>query len=225
LDENRISDLNEIVNVYNVQFSQTLNEFQNSDSKLDVEAFTKKLQINFEKGIKPITNNELSLKSGEKIVSEDFSIEPYLDELFTQLMTVDDECDKETTLKNMDNILQNNIEIIKLDDYLTNDEKQFIIENYILRAGVFFTILEYGDEIDGGAALNTSKSANKRCGWFCKNRVRVGCVALSISAAGVCGVAVVALTPPMTLGGLVMSGTCVTFANAAIACWTRWQNL
>lgn len=216
--------MKEIISVYNTQFGLALHEQNKSDGNFNLEMFAKTLNENFNKGIEEITENERNLENSSIAISENFSIQPFLNELFTQLMAIEDG-DKASTLKKMENIVQQNIEMIKVDDLLTSDEKQFIIENYILRSGIFLTHLKYGDEIDKAVGINANKSELKRCGWFCRNKIRIECLAISITAAGACGVAVAALTPPMTLSSLVMSSFCVTWTNLAIACWTRWDNL
>lgn len=144
-------------------------------------------------------------------------LQNYMEDLSDRLLNIKEFCDtvtvltKDIMLPKFKSVLDEfNNSIIK-DISLTEDKKQFVIENAVIRFNIFHTTLKYGEEISG-------QSDSKGLGdWLRKQKKKIECTAKSLIAAAACTTAAVSsATGPAAIALWVV---CTAQTMNAITCW------
>jgi hypothetical protein len=133
LDEERLTAVNEISNLFNEEFEATLNQTQIGSNQY-VEKFATTLTDNFNIRLEKLQIDKPLKSTNIESDSINIKLQLYFDELSDLIIQTeyDENADKETVLANINKTVVEYIEWIKIDEKLTNNEKQIIIVKILL---------------------------------------------------------------------------------------------
>lgn len=212
LDQERVSIVYDFSEMFNQEFGVAIKNFKLNNDFFDPKDFSKYFIENFEKKLSDYQKKYSYSKTATQD-NNNIDYQPYLDEVSERIENFNVDVEKEEALTLLTAIIDNYVEEVMFLPDVPNEDKQLIIEKILLHKGVFLTIISYGDE------LNEDNKNGNKCGWVCRNLKRIHCTSLTVFAAGVCGLTVVAILTQQYAAAFGAGTACAWSIYASIDCW------
>lgn len=217
LNEERINLTIELSNIFEEEFDKLINENSPFEEGNSIEEFTIKANHNFKQRLESDKALQSCLKSSQVTTIDTTDINySLLDDKIANIIegiNPDEDWDKEESYNQLSLHFDNYINKVGASDTLTNTEKQLIIEYLYAKLNFIFTISDYFETTDD---VNL-KSANA-CGWFCRNKQVLICMADTAVAAVACGLTVTSIIGEQYVDAALMGIWCYTSIDKAIRC-------
>jgi hypothetical protein len=225
LNKERIALIDSLCDIYDEEFKSTLYRLKKNNIKFNPEKFVSDVNESINNRISEKALYQKTKKS-ENIIPVDsvnVNLSVYLNRLSDLIFRTNckDTDNKQTTIINYNRTIENYIKEIELIDSLNNYEKQFVIENIVIKKNLLITVLNYGETIYDNSIDNYNfKGQNKKCGWYCQNQHWIACTVATIAATAVCGIDVASYISGNIALGVVLTVACGEMIAEAIKCWS-----